>query len=266
MAVSRVGATYTAGTVTTGLTAVLPTHAARDRLVVVVGGKYSGTTIPSAAAGWTRNKSTGNLGTGVVGNDTGLCFWIVYSRDATASGTTNPAITAGATAPDSWGAWAFAYRISTSEVWRDPIANLSTAQDFINDTNTASPLTGTAPTGFTSMVPTTGDAILAVAIVPTDSVTALGTTSITATGLSGGTQSVVSTQTGVAPLGADTGMAWADWTGFTGTNTAAPSASFVLTSSTNHSGGIMVMSLRAGPPRYAGVTVSNAALPRSANW
>ena len=112
-----------------------------------------------------------------------------------------------------------------------------------SDTNTASPLTGTCG-AWTGAQPTTDDAIFAVGVIPTDLGTALGATTLTATGLSGGTKDTATSQYIENPLGNDTAAVWAGWTEFTGTASAGLALSFTVTGATNQSGAMVGIALR----------------------
>lgn len=241
MAVTRVSVTNNAPASAGNYTLALPSgYQAGDRLLAFVAGKYDTTTIPTINQGWTLLKS-GTGGTGSTGNDTGLVFWAVYGKDATSSSETAPTITVGATAPNSFESFTVAYRPSMGATWTDAITTSASYVQSASDTNTASTLTGT--TGAFTNQPTAGDAIAAFGVIPTDLGTALGATTITATGLSGGT---VTTTSGYVEngLGQDSASVFADWTGFTGTQSAGTAISFTITSSTNHSGVVVAVALR----------------------
>jgi hypothetical protein len=243
--VSRVAVTTAATNAPAAVTAftpTLPTHTSGDRLILAVVGKYDTTTIPTINQSWTLLKS-GTGGTGSTGNDAGQTFWAVYGIDATSSSMTAPTVTPGATAPNSWTWVAASYRPYTGYTWADAIGTSAAWVQSASDTSTASPLTGTAG-AFTGVQPTGGDAIFAVGVIPTDLGSALGATTLTATGLSGGTVTAATTQYTENTLGQDSAAVWADWTGFTGTASAGVAASFTITSSTNHSGSIVAVALR----------------------
>ena len=147
-------------------------------------GKYETTTIPTINQGWTLVGS-GTGGTGSAGDDTGQTFWAVYAKDATSGSETAPTVTPGGTAPNSWEWIAATHRPAAGKTWADSIGATAAWVPSASDTTTASPLTGTAG-AWTGVQPTADDAIFAVGVIPTDLGTALGATTITATGLSGG--------------------------------------------------------------------------------
>lgn len=214
-------------------------------MVLVVTGKYNTTSIPTINQGWTIVQS-GTGGTGSTGNDAGQTFWAVYAKDATSSAETAPTVTPGGTAPNSWEWACFTYEHGSTG-WLDAIANGAAWVTAASDSTTASPLTGTAG-AWTGVEPTAGDAILAVGVVPTDLGSALGTTTLTCTGLSGGTKDTTSTNYRENSLGQDSALVWADWVDFTGTASAGLAMSFTVTGASNQSGSLIAIALRAEPP------------------
>jgi hypothetical protein len=225
----------------TAFTPTLPTHATGDRLTLVVTGKYNLTTVPTINQGWTLVKS-GTGGTGVAGNDTGEVFWAVYQKDAASAAETAPTVTPGVVAPNSWEWVCFSASLPAGATWADTIAADGGWVQSASDTITSNPLTGTA--GAWTNPPTAGDAIFEVAVIPTDLGSALGATTITATGLSGGTKSTATTQYIENALGADSAAVYTYWTDFTGTATAGLEISHTVTGASNHSGSIVAIALR----------------------
>jgi hypothetical protein len=239
--VSRVAVTTGAPGSTAAFSPTLPTNSAGDRMTLVVTGKYNTTTVPTINQGWTLVGS-GTGGTGSTGNDSGQTFWAVYQKDSTGSETA-PTVTPGGTGPNSWEWVCVSHRlVGPGAAWADTIAASGDWVKAASDTSTASPLTGTAAAFGTA--PTTGDAIFCVGVVPTDLGSALGTTTLTATGLSGGTKSTATTQYVENSLGQDTAAVWADWTGFTGTASAGVAMSFTITGASNQSGSLVAITLR----------------------
>lgn len=269
--VTRIGATASAPAAATAFQlSSLPTHQAGDRLVLFVAGKPDTTTIPTINSGWTLVGS-GTGGTGSQAADTGAVFFAVYAKDATSSAETTPTITPGGTAPSSWVTVCVCHRPAASHVWADDITTNAPWVNYVSDTATATPLTGTMPS-FTSCQPTAGDAIFGVGIVPTDSVTALGAATLTATGLSGGSINTTSTNRIKNTLGNDCGLVWTGWVSFTGTATAGLATSLTLTTSSNHSGAIVMAVLREkipDPPHSGtasgGIYWGNLVDPESSN-
>lgn len=240
--VSRIAVTSGAPATAAAFAPTLPTHAAGDRLFLVVSGKDATTTNCTINQGWTR-LSTFFGGTGTTGNDAGGVFISTFAKDATSSAETAPTVTPGATAPDSWEWFCFTYRPGAGKMWADSIALLPAWSQGGSDTSTASPLTATC-SAWTGAQPTAGDAILLVGGTPTDLGTALGATTLTATGLSGGTKDTTTTNYVENSLGGDSAAVWADWTGFTGTASAGLAVSIVVTGATNHSGTIIALAIR----------------------
>jgi len=227
----------------------LPSHATGDRMILKVVGKYNTTTIPTINQSWVLLGS-GTGGTGSTGNDTGQVFWAVYGKDATSGSETAPTVTPGGTAPDSWEWECEVWRKGTGRSWKDAIATSAAWVQAVSDTSTASPLTGTA-SAFSGQ-PTAEDAISCAGVIPTDLGSALGATTITATGLSGG--SITSTSQYVEnAMGGDTALVYPRWLGFAGTASAGVAMSFTVTGATNQSGVLVAIALRQQP---AGQTVT----------
>ena len=250
--VSRVGSTSTVPAGTASFAASLPAHAAGDRLLVVVGWKYDTAAVPTISAGWTLVAS-GTGGTGSTGNDVGPVGWAVYGRDAVSSGTSAPTITAGSPGPNTWLSWAFAYRPGSGLAWRDPLASSLVVAG--SDTNAASPLSVTATSAWSGQ-PKAGDAILAVGVEPNDTAAALSGATITAAGLSGGTVSTASSQFAKTSLANDALMMWSDWTGFTGTATAAPVGTLTPDNPGNHYGAMAFVALRESAAPLSGTVAA----------
>ena len=227
----------------------LPSHATGDRMILKVVGKYNTTTIPTINQSWVLLKS-GTGGTGSTGNDTGQVFWAIYGKDATSGSETAPTVTPGGTAPDSWEWECEVWRKGTGRTWKDAIGTSAAWVQSASDTTTASPLTGTAG-AFTGQ-PTAEDAITTIGVIPTDLGTALGATTITATGLSGGAITSASQYVENA-LGGDTAAVYPRWQGFAGTASAGVTMSFTVTGATNQSGSLVAIALRQQP---AGQTVT----------
>jgi hypothetical protein len=219
-------------------------YASGDRMICVVTGKYETTTIPTINQSWTLIGS-GTGGTGSAGNDTGQTFWAAYAKDATSGSETAPTVTPGGTAPNSWEWVCSIFRKPSSESWLDAIGASAAWCTSASDTSTSSPLTGTAG-AFTGVQPTDGDGIFVVGTAPTDLGSALGATTLTATGLSAGKISSATSQYVENALGNDTCAVWASWLGFAGTASAGVAASLTITSATNQSGSIVALALRSG--------------------
>lgn len=238
---TRVAVTTGVPSGTSSFATTLPTHAAGDRMVLVVTGKYNTATVPTINQSWTLVGS-GTGGTGSAAADTGQTFWAVYAKDAASGSETAPTVTAGGTAPNSWVWTCVTHRLGDGMQWRDTIAASVDWVQSASDTNTASPLTGT--TGAFTNVPTEYDALFAVGAVPTDAGTAQGTTTVTCTGLSGGAVTTGTGQYVENALNQDTAATWAGWTDFTGTASAGVALSFTITSASNHSGSLIAVALR----------------------
>ena len=245
MSAQRVAVTTGAPATAAAFAPTLPSHATGDRMVLVVTGKYNTTSIPTINQGWVLVQS-GTGGTGTTGNDAGQTFWAVYAKDAASGAETAPTVTPGGTAPNSW-EWACFTYSHGSTGWVDAITNGAGWVTAASDSTTASPLTGTAG-AWTGVEPTSGDAILAVGVIPTDLGSALGATTLTCTGLSGGTKSTATSQYVENALGQDSALVWADWVDFTGTASAGLAMSFTVTGATNQSGSLVAIALRAEPP------------------
>lgn len=248
--VTRVAVATTAPASAAAFTPNLPTHAAGDRLILTVAGKYETTTVPTVNNSWTLLGS-GTGGTGSAANDTGQTFWAVYAIDATSSAQAAPTVTPGGTAPNSWEAICASFRPATGKSWRDTITTSSPWVASGSDTNTASPLTAAATL---TNQPTDGDSIACFGVIPTDLGTAIGSSSATGTGLSGG---ALTFDTYVENgLGQDTASVHGAWTGVVGTASGAITPSFVVTGASNHSGSVVVVALRQTSAIPATVTPS----------
>jgi hypothetical protein len=254
MAVTRRAVTTGVPANTTSFVVTLPAHVTGSRILIAVAGKMSTASTPTITGDWTMvGRNTG--GTGSLANDTGTEVICIFAKDAASASESNPTISNGGTAYNSWEWIAASYDPEAGMAWLDSIAASAAWVKSASDTTTGSPLTGTCGS-WTAGQPTTGDAIFAVGGIPTDLGTALGATTLTATGLSGGTKSTATTQYVENGLGNDTAAVWADWTGFTGTASAGLAASFTVTSATNQSGVIVAVALRQGTPIPAAVTQS----------
>jgi hypothetical protein len=229
-------ASYTLGT--------MPTHAAGDRLFIMVGGKYSTASDPTITGGWTLVGS-GTGGTGSTGTNIGPTKWALFALDAVSSSTPSPTITAGGTAYNSWTVIAVAMR--TTGTWADTIATAAAWVQSASDTNTAAPRTGVCGP-FTGAQPTTGDAILGFDISPSNVGinNSAAAVTMTATGLSGGTVTPWPARTTTA-LGANSSESHSVWTGFTGTASAGLDYAITVTSGTNHSGSVVGVAVREAP-------------------
>jgi hypothetical protein len=241
-----VGRTSGAPAATGSAAITYPTHQAGDRTFVYLGGKYNGTTIPSvpAGSGMVRVTSVGG-GTGTAGADTGTTFGVVFVKEHAASGEASPTFTAGATAPNTWAWVAITLRLEAGESWEDTTAQLTNAEQWFQDANTASPF-GVAANASLSLQPSAEDAILAFGTIPTDSGSGIASATMSAPGLSGGT---VDTTGGYSEnaLGDDCAVVMGIWEGFTGTATGAITPNFTVTGATNHSGIGFVMAVRIVP-------------------
>jgi peptidoglycan hydrolase-like protein with peptidoglycan-binding domain len=212
--VLRKSAVATAGNAGTALTVTLPTtYATGDRLILLVSGKYDNTSAPTADQGFTLVKFlTG--GSGSVGADTGTTFLAVFAKDATSSSETNPVITPGGTAPNTWQAHSIAYALPAGKAWADAIGSNVDWVQGASDTDTSSSVLSGTTTAFAAQ-PTTLDAVLTAFVTGTDlgsGFSVLGT--ISATGVSGGLTSTV-LYSEVAS-GDDALMGTTDRVGFTG--------------------------------------------------
>lgn len=241
--VTRVAVTTGAPASAAAFAPTLPTHANGDRLVLVVVGKYDTTTVPTINQGWTLVGS-GTGGTGSAANDTGTTFWAVYAKNAASGSETAPTVTPGATAPNSWEWICASHRPAAGDQWKDTIAASAPWVRAATDATTATPLTGTATSWGAGNFPTAGDAIFTVGAIPTDLGTALGATTVTNTGLSGGTVTSATSQYVENALNADSAAVWAGWTGFTGTASAGTAMSFAVTGASNLSGSLVAIALR----------------------
>lgn len=240
--VSRVAVTMGAPANVSAFAPTMPTHQAGDRIVIMVAGKETAATNPTLTAGWNLwGTSTG--GTGTAGADAGPMRWGIWYKDVTSSSEPAPTVTPGSTPYTSWVWIAASYRPGAGKVWRDfTLAN--TWVKSASDTTTASPLTGAASTWAAGNFPTAGDALLCFGVVPTDLGTALGATTITSPGLSGGTVTAATTQYVETALGNDMAAVWASHEGFTGTATGGVTMSFTITGATNQSGPLIAVALR----------------------
>lgn len=245
MPITRIGVTTGAPASATTFTATLPTHQTGDRLTLVVTGKYAGITRPTINQGWVYVGPTNvaTLGTGVAGNDTGTMFAYVYAKDATSSAEVAPTVTAGATVPNSWEWVCASHRSTAGKGWEDALAINMFGVGVNSDATVASPLSfgSVSSSGLSG-----GDAVFAVGGIPTDLGTALGTATITAVGITGGTVSAATTQYVENALGTDSAAVWAGWTGFTGVQTGFLGVSFTITGSANHAGALVTVVLREG--------------------
>lgn len=240
--VTRIAVTTGVPAAVTSVLITLPTHQAGDRIVIIMTGKdaTAGLAMTANFSGWVRVGS-GTGGTGTTGADTGQTFWVAFAKDVTGV-ESGPTITASSPAVNSWEWVAVSHRPATGKVWKDAIGASVPWITSASDVTTASPLTGTA--GSWTGQPTEGDAIFAVGVVPTDLGSALGATTLTATGLTGGTVTAATTQYVENALGSDTAAVWVGWTGFTGTATAGLAASMVVTGATLQAGSIVAIALR----------------------
>lgn len=247
MSVSRV-AVVGASQSFNGAAQSLPTHADKDRIILVLGGKYDDTSLPTiggtSGSGWVL-LGTATGGTGTPGADVGKSFLFVYGLDCTSSAMGNVSFTAGGTGPNSSTFFMVTFRPSSGKVFKDALGASAPWVLFTDDTNTASPLTGTSA-AFAGQ-PEAGDALFCVGAVPSDSGVISGTTSsITATGLSGGTVTFMDfVESGT---GDDSAQVGSEWLGFTGTATSGVTATHTVASLSNHSGPIAYIALREGVP------------------
>jgi hypothetical protein len=168
-------------------------------------------------------------------------------------------VTPGGTAPNSWEWICVSHRNTGGAAWADSIAGSAAYVQSASDTNTATPLTGTAG-AWTGVQPTAGDAIFAVAVVPTDGFTNNGAVTLTATGLSGGTKDTTTSNYIENSLGADSAAGWADWLGFTGTASAGLAMSFTFAggTGTNWSGSLIALAVRETTPTPITLTETGA--------
>jgi hypothetical protein len=229
--VTRVDTATTAPASTASITPTLPTWEVNDIVVITVCGKYNTTTEPATPSGWTKLYfSTG--GTGATGNDVGTTFQGSWYR-IMQSGDTAPTFNAGATAPNSWEAIATSFRPGTGMRFV-PGGQISSAT-IISDTNTASPLTGTATLSMEA-----GDIIYSVGNTPTDAATGLTSATHSHASVSGGT-----TTTGYVEnaLGNDTAAGWLSKEGWTGTVSSGNHTLTFTFSTGNMSGTIGLIAL-----------------------
>jgi hypothetical protein len=244
-----------AGTVTGSSvtpTAQMPaTYVAGDRLLIVAVGKPdTASPTPSINQGWTVvGRFTG--GTGTQAADTGALAGWVFAKDATSSSETTPTITWGDTASVRL-FQIFAYMLDDGDTWADAIATSAAWVQSASDTNTASPLTGTAGT-FTD-APTVGDAILILGGIPTDSGTSVSSGSASIAGASTFSESRFGYNE--SATGNDIGQVWQHLYVHDGTASAGAAASFTVTSATDHSGLLLAIALR----RSSGGTTVNGGL------
>jgi hypothetical protein len=227
-------------------TVTLPTHATGDRLLIALGGKDETTTAPTISGGWTRTKFVTG-GTGTLGAGTGQTFVAIYEKTAASSSETDPTITPGATAPDTWVWLAYAFAPSAGKAWADTIAAdpgyIATAAD-----------TGTGDSQLTASAtltdqPTTGDAILAIGVIPTNAGSAVASTStLTNGGITTLGGAAFDRQFLDSGLNSDVGIGGLLAAGFYGTASGATSSSIVFTASSNHSGVTALIALRQATP------------------
>lgn len=219
-----------------------PTHETGDRLVLFVGGKDETTTAPTIDNSWVQTMFVTG-GTGSTAADTGQCFMAVYEKIATSSSETNPTVTAGATAPNSWAWICHSFRPSAGYAWRDALAASPGYIVTGADTTTGDSVL-TASGTFTDQ-PTTGDAIIAAGAFPTDQG---ASTASTSTLTNGGWTNLLALAYARSfidnGLGLDMGMGTIAAQSFAGTATGATSSSLVFTSSPNHSGVTAIVALR----------------------
>lgn len=221
----------TAATVATSITPALPAGwAAGDLVLIAILGKYRSADCDTPA-GWTSITGRIQHSITTTGNDTGNVFAKVYGRVMQA-GDTAPTFTATATV-NSWEAIAEAWRPAAGNAWTDAADLAGIPWVTFDDATTADPLTGSA-TFATQPAAADGAQLTMFGVIPTDTGTAQGAVTASATGLSGGT--VTARQYVENALGGDTaGLSWT-WTGFTGTATGALAWSTAITSSTNSVG------------------------------
>lgn len=241
--VSVVGTTSGAPASSAAFQITLPSYASGDRGILIVSGKPSTLSTPTIDQGWTLLVSTSNLGVGIQGADTGTVRVNIYAKDLDASETA-PTVTPGTTAPNTWVWVCRTFRPDSGKTWLDALASMP--RSLAADTNTASPQAANS-SGMASS--TAGDAVFVCMGNPSDSITAVASGTITATGLTGGTVEATSTNFVANSLGNDCSVFWMGWTGFTGTQSGQFASSMTGTGLTNHSGAVITMSVReqAGP-------------------
>jgi fibronectin-binding autotransporter adhesin len=226
----------------TAQSVTLPAHESGDRIFVVVQGKFDTTTIPTIDQGFTLIKS-GTGGVGTAATDTGPTFTAVYAKDATSSSESNPTVTPGGTAPNSWTISTLAYTPAEGLVFTDTIGSNVSWAEVLSDADTLGFLVGTTAS-FTGGQPTAGDLILAVGGVPSDAGTVYAaSTTMTATGLSDGGRTGTYVENA---LNNDFAQVAVDWFGFSGTASSGITASLGITTLANHSGSIAVILVRQG--------------------
>jgi hypothetical protein len=227
----------TTGSGVSGSTSVAPAPnagnlpVAGDRSIMIVGTKPDTATI-ATPAGWTLiGQATG--GTGSQAADTGTCRIAAFYRDDAFSGAQTVTITNGnsslgviVTYSKSLGGWA-------------AIA-FTTGDDTTTGDATYSAACAADP-GITA-----GDALLAGIHIPTDACTiaagsALGSPSITATSLTGGTTGSAYNETGT---GNDAGGGIIRREGFTGTAASVATVAATFTGATNTAGPTILVRLR----------------------
>jgi len=204
-------------------TPALPAHAVGDRIIGVIAGK------PDTTGAWTLSGftlvKTLTGGTGSQGADTGQTYIQVFAMDAPDTSTTAPT-TGGGSGSNTVTVAFYAYRPTAGRTWRDAIgADVDWVQGGSDTDSGVTDLLATA-SAFTNQ-PTDGDAILTVGSVPSDTGSALGSATASATGLAGGTHT-----TRVYRENAnnnDCAQTGADWTGFTGTASSGVTVSHTIT-------------------------------------
>jgi hypothetical protein len=235
----------TQGFATTTFTPTLPEHVTGERLVLVVQGKDQTTAVPTLGGSWTLIGS-GTGGTGSLLADQGQMFWAAYAKDAASSSETAPTVTVGSPAPNTLVWTCVSFLAATGYSWADTIAASAPWVQGISDTSTATPLTGT--TSSFSPQPTTGDLLFMVGGTPTDGNANLSTSSLTATGISGGITPLIATQRITTSGGFDASAYYAWLGGFTGPASSGITASIATTSAANLSGVLVVLSMRQSVP------------------
>jgi hypothetical protein len=255
MAISLIGSANGVPASTASYAVLMPAGSPQvgDRYVLVVMGKYNTTTVPTISSGWTLVGS-GTGGTGSPGNDAGQVFWAVFVHEVVSTPVAQPTITAGATAPNSWLTVNYLWRTSTT--WRDTVTADAPWVLAASDTGLASPL---AVTPSSTLTLETGDALMCVGGIPSDTGTAAdGTNYVTRPGLSGGTKTYSYVETA---LGQDMGVLPARWVGFTGPSTDPAYNIGFGSGGTNHSGVMVVIELRESQAEGGGTSFAAFGIP-----
>jgi hypothetical protein len=220
-------------TVPTGVSSeavTMPTHAAGDRIRLVIGMKPDTSSVPTVA-GWSYVGDAAGGSPTPTGLDVGPMRLAVFEKDATSSSET-ATVVAGPTPPNSWLFHAVSFRHGTGLYWADPPG---TTDQFQGGQDTAAGASSIVTVNPFSKPPVPGDAIHGAYTHASDSAAGTWNFNMSATGIA--TNAPVSASKFSTTLGNDMTIGYNDnWNGIDGTPTAGVALNVNHASSGGESG------------------------------